>query len=30
VINKKGETIVPFTYVKEDDATAEMMKLYGN
>ena len=29
-INKKGETVVPFTYLKEEDASAEMMKLYGN
>jgi hypothetical protein len=28
VINKKGETVVPFTYSKEEDASAEMMKLY--
>lgn len=30
VINKKGETVVPFTYLKEEDASAEMMKLYNN
>jgi len=30
VINKKGETVVPFTYSKEEDASAEMMKLYNN
>lgn len=30
VIDKKGETVVPFTYVKEEDASVEMMKLDGN
>jgi len=30
VINKKGETVVPFTYLKEEDASEEMMKLYDN
>ncbi len=30
VINKKGETVVPFTYSKESEAFDKMMKLYEN